>query len=69
MLVKIASKLRASDHGISTDRETLRQRWEVNINMQRQSVTDHLAELIEFFANAQDSIEDALAVIEDKLLA
>lgn len=69
VLAKIASKLRASAHAIDIDRDTLRQRWEVDGNLQRQTVTDHLADLNHYFTRAEDGIRDALTVIEDSLLS
>ena len=67
-LAQIASKLRASAHAIDVDRGTLRQRWEVDENLQLQSVTDHLSDLNECFTRAEDGIRDALEVIEKRLL-
>ena len=67
-LAKIASKLRASVHAIAVDRETLRQRWEVDEHLQLQHVTDHLVDLNECFTSAEIGIHDALEVIEKRLL-
>ena len=68
VLAKIASKLRASAHALDVDRDTLRQRWEIDGNLQLQQVTKYLAELNECFTKAENGIKDALMVIEDRLL-
>lgn len=68
LLAKIASKLRASVHALEVDRETLRQRWEVDSELQLQHVTDHLATLNGCFARAENGIHAALEVIEKGLL-
>ena len=67
-LAKIASKLRASVHAIVVDRETLRQRWEVDEHLQLQHVTDNLVDLNECFTSAENGIHGALEVIEKRLL-
>ena len=67
-LAKIASKLRASVHAIAVDRETLRQRWEVDEYLQLQHITDNLVDLNECFTSAEDGIHGALEVIEKRLL-
>lgn len=68
MLAKIASKLRASAHAFGVDRESLRQRWEVDDWLQLQHTTDHLADLNEFLTIAENGIHSALEVIEQRLL-
>lgn len=68
VLAKIASKLRACAHAFDVDRETLRARWEVDNNFQLQHITDHIAISMNILTRAEDGIEDALAVIEDRLL-
>ena len=67
-LAKIASKLRASVHAIAVDRETLRQRWEVDEHLQLQHITDNLVDLNECFTSAEKGIHGALEVIEKRLL-
>lgn len=68
IIAKIASKLRASQHALQVDRETLRKRWDVDEHLQLVHVTDQLAELNQHFTMAEEAIEDSLAVIEQKLL-
>lgn len=68
LLAKIASKLRASAHALTVDRETLRQRWELDEMLQLQQITDHLAELNECFTTAEKGIYGALEVVENRLL-
>ncbi len=68
LLAKIASKLRASAHALDVDRETLRQRWEVDTVLQLQRTTDNLADLNGCFTMAENGIHSALEVIEKKLL-
>lgn len=68
LLAKIASKLRASAHALSVDREILRQRWELDEMLQFQQITDHLADLNECFTTAENGIYGALEVIENRLL-
>ena len=67
-LAKIASKLRASVHAIAVDRETLRQRWEVDEHLQLQRITDNLVDLNDCFTSAEEGIHGALEVIEKRLL-
>ena len=67
-LAKIASKLRASAHALDVDRETLRQRWEVDEMLQLQHVTDDLAQLNEYFTATENDLYAALHVIETRLL-
>ena len=68
IIAKIASKLRASQHALQIDRETLRNRWDVDEHLQLVHITDQLAELNQHFTMAEEAIEDSLAVIEQKLL-
>lgn len=68
LLAKIASKLRASAHTLDVDRETLRQRWEVDTVLQLQRTTDNLADLNGCFTMAENGIHSALEVIEQRLL-
>ncbi len=68
IMAKIASKLRASQHALQVDRETLRNRWEVDEHLQLVHVTDQLAELNQHFTMAEEAIEHSLAVIEQQLL-
>lgn len=67
-LAKVASKLRASAHALDVDRDTLRQRWEVDEKLQLQRVTDVLAQLNEYFTAIENGLYAALDVIETKLL-
>ncbi|KAM0798003.1 hypothetical protein BDR22DRAFT_974917 [Usnea florida] len=67
-LAKIASKLRASVHAIAVDRETLRQRWEIDEHLQLQHITDNLVDLNDCFTSAEEGINGALDVIEKRLL-
>lgn len=67
-MATIASKLRASAHAIFIDRETLRQRWEVDSSLKLQDVTDDLVELNQFFTRAEDGILAAIDVLENRLL-
>ena len=67
-LAKIASKLRASAHALDLDRDTLRQRWEVDEILQLQHVTDDLAQLNEYFTATENDLYAALHVIETRLL-
>ena len=68
ILAKIASKLRASNHALQIDRETLRQRWELDEHLQLEPVTERLSDLSLHFSRAEEAIDDALDVIEDILL-
>lgn len=68
LLAKIASKLRASAHAISVDRETLRQRWELDEMLQLQQITNHLADLNECFTKAENGIYGGFEIIENRLL-
>ena len=68
IMAKIASKQRASLHALQVDRETLKNRWEVDEHLQTEHVTDRLAELNQHFTLAEEALEDSLAVIEHELL-
>ena len=58
----------ASQHALQVDRETLRNRWEVDEHLQFVHITDQLAELNKHFTLAEEAIENSLAVIEQQLL-
>ncbi|MCJ1453277.1 hypothetical protein MMC28_003623 [Mycoblastus sanguinarius] len=68
MLARIASKIRASAHAIDMDRDTLRERWNVDSHLQLQHVTDHLGDLNKCFTRIEDGMRDSLEVIEGRLL-
>jgi len=68
IIARIASKLRASAYALAVDRDTLRRRWDVDENLQLQTVTDHFVDLSEYFCVAEDGIRDALDVVERRLL-
>lgn len=61
-------KLRASIRAINEDRHALRQQWEVDDRLQLLSVSNDLAELNKCFPVAEVGIEDAIDVIESRLL-
>ena len=68
IVAKIASKQRASLYALQVDRETLKNRWEVDENLRHEHVTARLAELNQHFTTAEEALEDSLAVIEHTLL-
>lgn len=65
---KVHNKLTTSEANIGKDRETLRVRWELDVNLQLQTVTDDLQILNECFTRAESAIRDATRMIEDRLL-
>ena len=68
IIAKIASKQRASLYALQVDRETLKNRWEVDEHLRLEHVTDRLAELNQHFTMAEEALEHSLAVIEHELL-
>ncbi|KAL9125660.1 MAG: hypothetical protein Q9217_005169 [Psora testacea] len=68
ILTRCASKLRAASHGIGMDRDSLRERWEMDVGLQLQHVTDDLAHLNARFSDAKRVIASAIAIVEDRLL-
>ena len=68
ILARCASKLRAAANGMAADRESLRERWEVDIKLQLQTVTDDLAELNSRFGDAEQAVFSAIDIIEQRLL-
>ena len=68
IIAKIASKQRASLYALQVDRETLKNRWEVDEHLRLEHVTARLAELNQHFTMAEEALEDSLAVIEHTLL-
>ena len=68
IMAKIASKQRASLYALQVDRETLKNRWEVDEHLRLEHVTDRLAELNQHFTMAEEALKDSLAVIEHELL-
>ena len=68
IVAKIASKQRASLYALQVDRETLKNRWEVDEHLRHEHITDRLAELNQHFTRAEEALEDSLAVIEHTLL-
>lgn len=63
-LYKIHQNLKLSQANIGKDRETLRERWELDVELQLQTVTDDLQTLNEYFSRAENAIREAIAVVE-----
>ena len=68
IMARTASKQRASLYALQLDRETLKNRWEVDEHLRHEHVTDRLAELNQHFTMAEEALKDSLAVIEHELL-
>ena len=68
IIARIASRLHATNADIDSDRDVLRQRWEVDNQLKHQEVTNDLGELNACFARAEEAILDGIAVIEERLL-
>ena len=68
-LHRIVNRLRSNEAAIDKDRDILRKRWDMDMNLQLQTVTDHLLELNECFKRAEDGIRDALTIINERLLS
>lgn len=67
-LHKILDGLKQSEANIEKDREILKERWELDVDLQLQSVTDDLQILNECFLRAKNAIRDAIMIVEDRLL-
>ena len=67
-LHKILDGLKQSEANIEKDREILRERWELDVDLQLQSVTDDLQILNECFLRAKNTIREAIMIVEDRLL-
>ncbi|KAL9098752.1 MAG: hypothetical protein Q9163_005645 [Psora crenata] len=68
ILARCASRLRGAGHGIEIDRDSLRECWELDTELQLQNVTDDLAELNACFSEAEKVIARAIAIVESRLL-
>lgn len=68
IFAKIASRLHAIVAEIDADRDTLRERWEDDIELKQPAVTEDLAELNECFSHAQEALMDGIDTIKKKLL-
>lgn len=63
-LYKIHQNLKLSQANIEKDREVLRERWELDVDLQLQTVTDDLQTLNEYFSRAENATKEAIAVVE-----
>lgn len=68
ILARIASRLYAVAHNIDSDRDTLRERWEIDVDLQIQQTTETLADLNTHFQRAEASVAEAIAIVERRLL-
>ncbi|KAG8528185.1 uncharacterized protein KY384_007102 [Bacidia gigantensis] len=68
ILARCASKLRAAAHSMDMDRESLRERWEIDADLKLQSVTDDLGDLNAKFHECQETMVQATRIVEEKLL-
>lgn len=69
VLQKIVTGLQNTEKSIDKDRDRLRDRWEMDTNLQIQTVTDSLSDLNECFTRVEDAVRDALAIITERLLS
>lgn len=67
-LSRVLDGLEGSAFQLDKDRDGLRQRWEVDTNLQLQTVTDHLGELNECFTRAEEAIAEGIAIVRERLL-
>ena len=67
-LHRILDGLKHSEANIDRDREILKERWELDAELQRQSVTDDLQVLNECFLAAKTALRDAVMIVEDRLV-
>ena len=65
---KVHQRLKVGEANIGKDRETLRVQWDLDVNLQLQTVTDDLEILNECFTKAETAIRDAIMIIEDRFL-
>ncbi|MCJ1425081.1 hypothetical protein MMC29_002969 [Sticta canariensis] len=67
-LHRILDGLKQSEANIEKDREILKERWDVDVDLQLQSVTEDLQILNECFLRAKNAIREAITIVEDRLL-
>lgn len=65
---KILQKLKIGGVSLEKDRSILRKRWEIDIDLQMETVTDDLQSLNACFLTAENAIEEAIAIIEKRFL-
>ena len=68
-LYTVLSSLQANKNTISMNREVLRKQWELDPNLRFQTVTDDLQQLNGYFAEAQNILDDAIDLVEHRLLS
>lgn len=67
-LDKVLQNLKLNETNLKKDREILKERWEADVDLQLQTVTNDLQDLRGCFARAENAISEAIAVIEDRVL-
>ena len=68
VLAHCISKLHSAAHGVAVDRDSLRERWELDDELKAQTVTNDLAELNGQFRNLEEVISQATKIIEERLV-
>ena len=68
ILARVASRLYATSGDVEKDRNTLRERWEVDDSLKDISVTKDLSELNACFARIEEAIVEGTNMIEERLL-
>lgn len=67
-LYKVLQTLRLSEANLEKDREILKERWELDTDLQLQTVTNDLQDLNGCFIRAKNAIREAIAIVEERLL-
>lgn len=65
---KVLQKLKLGGVSLEKDRSILRKRWELDMDLQVQTVTDDLQSLNACLLTAENAIREAVAVIEERFL-
>lgn len=67
-LYSVLSSLQANKDKLNMNREILRKQWEIDQNLQYRTITGDLHELNGYFVEAQNKIDSAMDLVEQRLL-
>jgi hypothetical protein len=65
---KVLVRLRGNEFNLNKNRDVLRHRWEADVNLRLQTVTDKLQLLSECFDRTERATQEAIELIESQLL-
>jgi hypothetical protein len=60
---KVLLRLRGNEQTLRKNRDVLRQRWELDVELQLQTVTNHLKQLNDCFERAEQAIQEATSLV------